>query len=261
MSMSGNRKRASDCINHERNVAKFIGDRRLTMEEIIAASPIRIPEEPREQLRVFVDTLYHPSSVIELKSAIQKQQGGKPLPGARSVRRTAREWADDATAGEHLAWLPGTLGTFIRINPVKPSEKGSGVGGETKDEDIEDGIYCLIEHDELPFDEQISLLATLRLPIAAIVDSGGRSLHGWIKVSQETQKEYCQVVGGIYYLLSHFGFDLANKNISRLARAPGFERMDKPGALRQQRLLYLDSAPGDSSIIDRLSNHSNTPAL
>lgn len=258
--MSGHRKRPDEHGQHQINLTKLIGSRRLTQEDIVAASPARIPTQPDEQFRLFVETLYHPSDVVELKSGKQKQAGGKPLPCGRSVRLSAKEWADHAATGEHLGLLPGCLGTFIRINPVKSLDKGSGIAGETTDEDIADSNYCLIEHDDLSFEEQLALLASLRLPLAAIVDSGGRSLHGWIKVSQGSLKEYDKVVGGIYFLLNHFGFDSANKNVSRLARAPGFKRVDQSGAVRQQTLLYLDPNPGESSIIDRMSNNPNTPS-
>jgi hypothetical protein len=70
----------------------------------------------------------------------------------------------------------------------------------------------------------LSLWARLPLPVAAIIESGGRSVHAWVMVNCANAAEYRAKVQRTYSLLSRFGICLSNKNASRLSRLPGAQR-------------------------------------
>jgi hypothetical protein len=55
--------------------------------------------------------------------------------------------------------------------------------------------FALIECDQIPRPLQLSLLARLPLPIAAILTSGGRSLHAWVKVNAAAHVENRESAG------------------------------------------------------------------
>src|SRR5262249_59015543 len=101
-------------------------------------------------------------------------------------------------------------GAWIRPNPVK--QRGSGKAGAITDADVTSYRFCLLESDALPVDLQLSLWARLPLPIAAIIQSGGRSVHSWVMLNCSNAQEYRTKVERIYSLLAQFGICSGSKN-------------------------------------------------
>jgi hypothetical protein len=131
----------------------------------------------------------------------------------------------------------------------------SGANATITDADVTAHRFFLLESDVLPLDMQLSVLAQLPLPIAAIITSGGRSLHAWVKVDCQDAASYGATVGQILRTLAHFGFDRANKNPGRASRLPGalrtYRDKSKPepqGRDPRQRLLYLNPEPTTNPI-------------
>jgi hypothetical protein len=96
---------------------------------------------------------------------------------------------------------------------------------------------------------QLSVLAKLPLPISAILESGGRSLHALVKMDAQDIHEYRSNVARMLTLLSKFGFDHKNKNPSRLFRLPGVRREIGAVGGGAQRIIYLNPNPTDGSIL------------
>jgi len=109
--------------------------------------------------------------------------------------------------------------------------------------------FALIECDGAPLELQMSLLAKLPLPIAAILTSGGRSLHAWVKIDAQNAEDYRNTVAQMLSILAKFGVDGKNKNPSRLSRLPGVVRAIGATGDGRQRLLYLDPSPIQKKII------------
>jgi hypothetical protein len=140
-------------------------------------------------------------------------------------------------------------GVWIRPNPVK--NRGSGKDGAITDADVTSYRFCLLESDTLPIDLQLSLWARLPLPVAAIIKSGGRSVHAWVMLNCANAQEYRTKVDRIYTLLARFGLCRNNKNASRLSRLPGAQREIGKHGDGAQRLLYLSDEPTESPIFER----------
>lgn len=229
---------------------RLLGSNMITVADLPARSPVPIPSEPEKQFELVMRMLYEPHEVVELKAARPRENEPKPGPSGAGVRRTANDWADLATTGRHVDILGNHSGAFMFINSVEGSRGGSGTNGCTADKDIATFNYCLIEHDLFDIDFQASLLGTLALPIAAIVDSGGKSLHAWVKIGATWAGDFAEEVKSLYaYLGSYLGYDPLNKNPARLTRAPGFDREDTPGRIRRQALVYLNPNPDATPII------------
>lgn len=132
-------------------------------------------------------------------------------------------------------------GAWIRINPVD----GNGVG----DKNITKYKYALIESDDIPVEEQFKKLVELKLPCAAIVYSGKRSLHAVVDIDALSLDDYRERVEWLYKVLEEQGFKLDpnNKNPSRMTRLPGVERS---GALQA----LVDTNVGLSSF-DEFKNY------
>jgi hypothetical protein len=147
-------------------------------------------------------------------------------------------------------------GAWIRPNPVK--QHGSGKNGAVCDSDVTSFRFCLLESDDLPLELQLSLWARLPLPIAAIIDSGGRSVHAWVRLDCDSDEEYQSLVGRIYTRLAQFGLCLSNKNASRLSRLPGAQRAIGKRDDDRQRLLYLNPEPLEAPIFPKaLESNAN----
>ncbi len=80
-------------------------------------------------------------------------------------------------------------------------------------------------------------------PIAAIVDSGGKSIHAWLTVDAiDTADWEAKVEGEIFaHFLVPCGVDSSCKNESRLSRMPGHYRAEKS---RWQKIIYLNPDAG-----------------
>jgi hypothetical protein len=136
----------------------------------------------------------------------------------------------------------GNLGCMFRPNPVSGTPTGEK-GGWT-DADVIAHRFAVVESDILPLDLQLSVLARLPLPIAAIIFSGGKSYHALVEVDAPDAVVYRRDVGRMLVLLRPFGFDQATGNPSRMSRLPGARR-----GQGQQRLVYLNpDASGETPI-------------
>ena len=148
---------------------------------------------------------------------------GKWLPSKGVYDRTAGELIaslkkhpDDlgATVGD---WKP-EVGAWIRFNPLD----GSGV----KNDNVTRFHFALVESDTLPIAEQDIVFRKLELPIAALVHSGGKSLHAIVRVDADNYDEYRKRVEFLYDFMEKNGvsIDKQNRNPSRLSRMPGVTR-------------------------------------
>jgi hypothetical protein len=171
---------------------------------------------------------------------------GKAQPCGAGLTCAAIEWCQRLSSQEAPQ---SAAGCWIRINPLK-SRAGSGKKGAFTDGDVAAYRYHLLESDVLPLDLQLSLLSRLRLPIALILDSGGRSYHAWVASYARSPIGYQAESECLQAQLEHFGFDRGNKNPSRFSRLPGVmrtigARKTEPPATNQvaQRIVYLNPTP------------------
>lgn len=99
--------------------------------------------------------------------------------------------------------------------------------------------FAVAEFDTMPRADQLAFWWAVNLPICALIDSGGKSIHGWIRTDGITTAEQWtdQVEQQLYgRYLTPLGCDGACKNEARLSRMAGHFRREKQ---KWQRLLYL----------------------
>jgi RecA-family ATPase len=130
--------------------------------------------------------------------------------------RTREEWLAYCAENGAAMINPGK-GTFIRVNPMKTRDGKS-------DDDIADFRHCLLESDSESKEQQYGLYLKSGLPLAAITDSGGDSIHAWVKIEASSKEEYDKRVATVYALFRNYKFDSKNGNPSRYARLPGADR-------------------------------------
>jgi hypothetical protein len=120
------------------------------------------------------------------------------------------------------------VGVYLGVNPM--SQDGRG-----RDSDVTAFRHVLLEFDEISLEEQWLLYTKSNLPCAAVIYSGGKSLHAWVKIHAKNRKEYDERVNLVYNHFAAYKPDPHNKNPSRFSRCPDAKRGDSV-----QMLLALD---------------------
>jgi hypothetical protein len=179
---------------------------------------------PVQDLITYLELLFEPDDhVAYVTNDVWKNADGKFVPSKGVYDRTRddligslKKHPDDigATIGD---WKP-EAGAWIRFNPVD----GEGV----KNENVTRFTYALIESDTMPIAEQNAMFRKMELPIAALVHSGGKSLHAIVHIDAKDADEYRRRVEFLYDFLEKQGvpIDKQNRNPSRLSRMPGVTR-------------------------------------
>jgi len=204
--------------------------RGVSEEDISARSPVAIDWDPREDAARVIEALYRPDDVLFVGLRDCRPALGRDI-------RDAAEWIN---AFHHAP--PGADAPHIIPNPLtgQPGPTASGDGQTLRgDACISQYRFAVVEFDALPREDQLAFWWAVRLPVVVLVDSGGKSVHGWVRVRDVT----CAAEWGLSIeqhlfrdLLQPLGVDPACKNESRLSRLPGHQRQ---GTGRWQRLLYL----------------------
>ena len=198
------------------------------------SSPVEIasekPLEPHEQLIRYLDTLFKDDDMVSYVVGVYDDGNGRYFPQKGVCQRKSKIVRDlkhyaeldeykDTPITYALGDYKPEVGAWIRFNPMDGS-------GEVKNDNVVAFRYALVECDTIPKDEQEQLYRKHRLPIACMVDSGGKSVHAIVHIDAEDYEEYRERVSFLYSYLKNNDvlIDKANKNPSRLSRMPGVMR-------------------------------------
>lgn len=193
----------------------------------LEAKEFTIPDEwePHKQLIAYLEALFAPNEAVGYV-ARSWEKDGRFLPSQGCWDRTAgqliRALADcGGDIGSVLGDYNPDAGAWIRFNPLD--------GRGCKDDNVTDFRYALIESDALPLETQNAMIHRLNLPVAALVYSGGKSLHAIVRIDAPDYTEYRKRVDYLYSVCQKNGMklDSACRNPSRLSRMPGAMRNGK----------------------------------
>ena len=216
------------------NVAlrRIIGQGQISDDaDLWELSPIRLHDGPEMDPVLFLETVFQPNELIFIGDRYEDGVIGQSI-------RTAAAWIEFSKAG-------GTSGPYIIINTFtgNPAPKKNNEGDSYRcDGAIKSFRHCLVEFDNLCRVDQIRFWSAAKLPIRALIDSGGKSIHAWLDVSKISNVSNGdqwdrEIKIGLYEkALVPLGIDRACCNPSRLSRLPGYFRAEKG---RFQRLLWL----------------------
>ena len=239
----------------EQNCAWWMGDAKMSPEQVIESSPIIFKGTPAEETILFFEQLYKPEEKLNIVCKFTLAKEGKANPSGEGKTDLLDNWIEyfkknGVPKSEAGAWL--------RMNPCK---EGSGSNGAITDADVTAWRFVLLESDAVSLETQLALFLKLKLPIATILMSGGKSAHAWLRVDCDTEEKYRATAKTVLDILDPFGIDQANKNPSRLSRLPGAHRTIKAAGDGMQRLLYLNSAAPalTGSDIEQLKSRISIP--
>ena len=179
---------------------------------------------PKQELINYLEALFEPGDIIAYTTQTRENANGKLAPYTKGVYgRKAIDLINilkepDGTIEKAIGTYDKRAGVWIRINPF------DGLGVD--DANVVSYKHVLVESDEIDISKQIAILKALKLPISALVFSGGKSVHAIVKVDAPSQREYKRRVDFIYETCNKNGLktDTSNKNESRLSRMPGVVR-------------------------------------
>lgn len=180
-------------------------------------------EKATVQLSKYLSALFDDDDHVGYVTDSWTTQDGRRVPTKGSFDRTAlqlrQELAHAKDLGAVLGDYDADTGAWIRFNPLD----GRGVGNAN----VTEYRYALVESDTVPYEKQLSMIRQMKLPCAAIVTSGHKSVHAIVHIDAGTDYElYRKRVEELYAYVRTQGFepDTANKNPSRLSRLPGAKR-------------------------------------
>jgi len=196
------------------------------------SSPIRLLDDSATDAVLLLKTLFKSDDFLFI--------GERHKPGiVGQTIRTAADWIGYFQNG-------GQTSPFIIINPLTgraAPTKGGNKETLRGDFCVKDFRYCLIEFDNLSHEDQIKFWAAVKLPVVVLIDSAGKSLHGWIDVQRlakiDTQEKWQSEIKIRLYdrILKPLGVDTTCSNPARLSRLPGHWRDKNAKAI--QKILWL----------------------
>lgn len=211
----------------------------IVRAEYIVPAAIRAPGDEWDQLREmadYLDAVFDPGDRV---SYCVKAYEGTRKDGSTFLR-PANSGNASHTAGELVSELRryhakgerrdvGAVigdynqeaGVWIRVNGVQSSDG--------TDATVSGYANALVECDSKTPEEQLAIIRKLNLPCAAIVHSGGKSIHAVVKIQATTEREYQQRVDRLFKECEKAGLplDRQNRNPSRYSRLPGVVRGGK----------------------------------
>lgn len=185
------------------------------------------PEQwhPAQELIRYLETLFEAGENVAYVTK-SWEKDGRYLPSSGNWDRTAGQLIQELSRcnddiGAVLGDYQEEAGAWIRFNPFD--------GKGCKNENVTDFRYALVESDDMELEMQNAMIRELELPVAALVYSGGKSLHAIVRIDAADCKEYRQRVEYLYNACKKNGLkvDTQNKNPARLSRMPGVIRNGK----------------------------------
>jgi RecA-family ATPase len=116
-------------------------------------------------------------------------------------------------------------GSFYAVNPLK-------LKGDRNENNVSRYLYTMLEYDKIPREEQLARFRKSGLPIKALVDTGGSSIHAITKVDASSLEEYKSRVELLRAYIGQ-GVDKTGDAVrfTRLPNSP-YEKGDKVGRTR-----------------------------
>lgn len=203
----------------------------------VEAHELDLPAEwhPAEQIKRYLQALFEPEEYVAYVTESYRKEDGRFAPNGCSCQLTAGQlimeldhYGDDI--GAALGDYNPEAGAWICFNPMD--------GGGRRNENVTDFRYALVECDNMELGKQQAIIRQLELPCAALVYSGGKSVHSIVRVDAPDYAEYRRRVDYLYAACQKNGLtiDQQNRNPSRLSRMPGILRGDKRQTLLETNI-------------------------
>jgi hypothetical protein len=157
--------------------------------------------------------------------------------------------ADRAGSIRNSLFPAGPDGVWFLPQPVDgmfhPNPRQGGTMSRRSEESVTAWRYAVLESDVADCDDWLRCLAQLPLRIAAVCESGGRSIHALVRIDASSKTDWESKVAKMKPVLVTLGADPGALSAVRLTRLPQAMR-----GQRLQRLLYLNPDPDGRPIVE-----------
>jgi RecA-family ATPase len=192
------------------------------LDPVPAMTHSTMDTNPAEEFRAFLLAAFAQGEIVCICNDLTPE--GKPQSAGAFLAREA--WIEKFASDDSSLLRRGGLGAFVRINPFVANDFSGA------DKSVSSFRHVLVEMDAQEKATQEKILRDSGLPISVLIDSGGKSIHAWVRVDAVDRAQWDERRDVIYETLAAKGIDPKNKNPSRYSRLPG---ADRDGS--QQRLL------------------------
>lgn len=191
------------------------------LEERDVTEPSDAQWDPVQDLVTYLQTLFQSTENVGYVTEVYETED-RLSPKKGHWDRTAGQLIEELRKYNDIGAVFGDCnpkaGAWIRFNPLD--------GQDVKNSNVTEYRYALVESDAVSLGKQHAIMRELELPIACMVYSGGKSVHGIVKIEAPDYPEYKRRVEYLYKVCDKNGLkvDTQNKNPSRLSRMPGVIR-------------------------------------
>lgn len=184
----------------------------------------------------FLARLYEPGEKLFVTTKLRSKEGYILEAGSREALETLQRISIENSEG--VWYLP---------NPITGQLAKSQSGGLSYrcGAAVSSFKYIAFESDTVEAPDWLTFIVKLPIPIAAIFETGGKSVHTLVKVMVSTLAEWKECAEVLKEKLSPYGADPAMFQIQQTCRLPGCLR-GKGG--KEQKLLYLNPNPSYTKI-------------
>lgn len=203
---------------------------------------------------------FQPNEVICITNEVGQDEDGRFFPASKGTFQTVQWWVEKYFGErEDELFRDKPQGAFIRINPIKQGDYSG------RDDSVSIYRHVLVEFDSRPKEEQYAIFKQSNLPISALIDSGGKSIHAWVRIDAKDENEWRTRRQAVFDYLSDYEPDAMTKNPSRWSRLGGIMRGSKEqtilalnvgAASWDDWVSYLESSEVPDEIsVDELENY------
>ena len=206
--------------------AEFVADGRVLDPAWVENREVEEPKKwhPAREMKRYLETLFEPTETVGIVTQSRlDEEKEKYIPRNSGNSFTVGEILERlSTCGDDIGAAIGdydkNAGAWVRFNPLD--------GKGARNSNVTEFRYALVESDTLEIEKQNALIRELELPVAALVHSGGKSLHAIVRIDAPDYTEYQKRVNFLYSICQKNGMEIdrQNKNPSRLSRLPGCMR-------------------------------------
>lgn len=196
------------------------------------ASPVRLDWVREQDAAEFVTRMYEPTEFVWIGHPEAKGWDGSHCRPAGDWTREFSQTPPNPRLFSHCVPNPVTgRREPTKSDPTKTSYRALAAIAAYR--------YAVAEFDraDMPQARQLAFWKGLALPnVAAIVDTGGKSLHLWLRVDAASEKHWVAQVKPLFAKFALLGADRAGDTGGQLCRLPGVPRLER-GTVQQ--LLWL----------------------
>jgi hypothetical protein len=200
-----------------KSLARVVAEHRIEIAELFESSPVRLVDDPKNEWRLLLELFPRDGAIWigDTKDSCDDTADAGRKAFCRRHFRTVEEWLVEEKA-------PGQFTCPSSFRPGVHSRSATNVVSRP---------FLVVESDTMGKAEVLGVFTWMRkfMCLRAVVDTGGKSLHGWFDFPDD------EALGELKVILPALQCDAALFNASQPCRLPGAERGDK-----LQTLLWLD---------------------